>query len=59
VNRRPILSCWLDHAFALEAENRELRAILTELIIAIARNRDLVEFATCEVEGRWPEEGAA
>ncbi len=54
VNRRPILSCWIDHALELEEDNRELRAMMVNLLVAIASNRDLVEFATCEVEGRWP-----
>ena len=44
---------WLDVAIALEEENRELRAIISDLVVAICRNRKLVEYARCELEERW------
>lgn len=40
---------WVDSAIALEEENRELRRLMTTLLLAIARNRELVEYARCEL----------
>jgi hypothetical protein len=54
-----MLSGWIDTALALEEENRQLRALVTSLIIAIARNRDLLEFARGEIETGFAEEKAA
>ncbi len=56
---RPLLSCWIDEAFRLEEENRELRGALTSLLFWLASNRDLLDLAYGDVEARWPEEGAA
>jgi hypothetical protein len=41
---------WVDSAIALEEENRELRRLMTALVLAIARNRELVEYARGELE---------
>ncbi len=56
--RRPILSCWIDAALELEEENRELRRLMTNLVVAIVRNRDHLEYARGELEERWPERTA-
>jgi hypothetical protein len=41
---------WVDSALALEEENRELRRLMTALLLAIVRNHELVEYARCELE---------
>ncbi len=56
---RSILLRWIDEAFRLEEENRELRALMTALLIAIVRNRPLIEMARGEIEERFPVEVAA
>ena len=40
---------WVDTALALEEENRELRALMTNVLLAILRNRELVEYARGEL----------
>lgn len=45
---------WLDTALVLDRENRELRAILTALLLAIAWNRDLLNYACARIDERWP-----
>jgi hypothetical protein len=41
---------WVDSALALEEENRELRAIIAGLVLAIYRNRPLIEFARGQLD---------
>lgn len=64
---------WVDSALRLEHElrtahvlkeelaeqNRELRALLGNLLWAISRNADLLACARCELEARGPEIEAA
>jgi hypothetical protein len=50
---------WIDCAMALEAENKELRRLMSDLVIAIARNSDLLADARRELAERFPEERAA
>jgi hypothetical protein len=50
---------WIDCAMALEAENKELRRLMSDLVIAIARNCDLLADARRELAERFPEEGPA
>ena len=49
VGARSYVLGWVDTALALEEENRELRALITNLLLAILRNRELVEYARCEL----------
>ena len=53
---------WVDVALAQEEENarlaeenRELRLLLTDLVLAIGRNADLLAFARGEIEERFGE----
>jgi hypothetical protein len=56
---RSILLRWIDEAFRLEEENRELCALMTNLVIAVARHRQFAEMARVEIEERFPVEVAA
>lgn len=49
----------LEALVELEADNAELRRIITGLLIWHARRHDLVDFALAEVDARWPREPAA
>ncbi len=55
MNRRPILSCWIDEALELEEENAALRAALVSLIAWIGTNQDLAAFARQELAERFEE----
>lgn len=50
---------WIDTALALEAENAELRRLMSALLVAIARNQELVEYARCQLEASWLDEATA
>ena len=52
---------WVDIALDLSEQNRQLRAVLTDIVLAIAENREawdfeLLHFARSELERRFPEE---
>ncbi len=60
VMNRSILLRWIDAALELERENAELCQVMTNLVIAVARNRDHLEYARGEIEERFvPREMAA
>jgi hypothetical protein len=50
---------WIDVALRVEEENRRLRELMSALVIAIARNRELLADARRELVERFPEEGPA
>ena len=50
---------WIDTALALEAENQELRRLMSALVIRIASNQELLALARRELVERFPEEGPA
>lgn len=50
---------WLDVALRAEEENRQLRELMSALVIAIARNSSLLADARRELIERFPEEGPA
>jgi hypothetical protein len=50
---------WVDIAMALEAENKELRLLISGLLIAFLHNRELHDMARGELRERFPEEGSA
>lgn len=50
---------WIDIAIRAEEENRQLRELMSALVIAIARNRDMLADARRELIERFPEEGSA
>jgi len=50
---------WIDIAIRAEEENCQLRKMMTALVVAIARNRDLLADARRELIERYPEEGSA
>jgi hypothetical protein len=50
---------WVDTAMALAEENRQLRELMSALIVRIAANQDLLELARRELVERFPEEGPA
>jgi hypothetical protein len=52
---RPLLA-WVDTALALQEENRELRRLMTGLIVAFLHNRALHDMARGELRERFPDE---
>ena len=46
---------WFSIAVALDAENRQLRAWLTALILWATEREELLEFARDTIARRWPE----
>ena len=50
---------YLDLALRAEEENRQLRELMSALVIGIARNRDWLADARRELVERFPEEGSA
>ena len=48
---------WVDVALGLEQESRELRALVLVLAVALARERELADFARDEIAARFPEDG--
>jgi hypothetical protein len=47
---------YLDLAIRAEEENRQLRELMSNLVLAIARNRDWLADARRELIERFPEE---
>jgi hypothetical protein len=50
---------YLDIAIRAEAENAQLRELMSALVLAICRNQDLLAMARRELAERFPEERAA
>ena len=50
---------YLDLALRAEEENRQLRELMSALVIKIASNRELLADARREMVERFPEEGPA
>lgn len=46
---------WIDVALELQEENRELRRLMTNLLLAIVRNKEIMEYACCQLR-EFPEE---
>jgi hypothetical protein len=46
---------WFSIAVALDAENRQLRRWLTDLLIWISRRQELLEHARALADQRWPD----
>lgn len=42
----------------LDAENRELRRMMTQLVVWVWERRELSELAMSEIERRWPTSAA-
>jgi hypothetical protein len=49
---------WFREACRLDAENRQLRRWLTNILILVATRDDLLAVGLEEIERRWPEGGA-
>ncbi len=47
---------WIELALDLDEENRTLRALVVDLAIALARERELFALAREAIEARWPGE---
>lgn len=50
---------WMAIALELDADNRELRRLLTSILLCVARREDLIAYARAEINRRWPEQRAA
>jgi hypothetical protein len=46
---------WIREAERMQEERDEARRFLLDVLLAIARNRDLLALARCELEVRWPD----
>jgi hypothetical protein len=50
---------WADTALHLEAENRELRGILTRLLLYVAEHEQLLAFINAELDAKFERRRAA
>jgi hypothetical protein len=46
---------WMQAAFDLDRENRELRVMMWNLFVHIAKRDELVEVGLAEIERQWGE----
>lgn len=50
---------WFEAAVELDAENRQLRQWMTNILLVVATRDELLELGRAEIEQRWPAEGAS
>jgi hypothetical protein len=46
---------WMDEAIRLDAENKQLRELVMQLLLWIGANEGLALFAVAQIEQRFPE----